>query len=516
MKIRVKTSKLSFFHLNAALCVSLSLCFVSGLEAQKKQVKKTKAPPRPQPRRAAPRVNPPAPSNISATRVRQLMENGNYDEALRLLASSNDATSRSLRAAIFEKMGYIHAALAELVASHRLRPNNNILNRAGALAFLLNENRTVSDFNNTTTTGMRLSAAQDSLQSGDLRKAKSQLPSNSAILSMPASPVKAKAIVVASAIHNGVGDYRSALELLSGDFPQTPGVDLAEIRLQRALVLFEIKKFTEALDELKFITRASPTWYRGQSVGAWAAFHVDDYNLALGQLMNLHSPFLAGKFNPEKHLLQSVVLYQLCHYESAARSLERLKKNYGNMNTALNQVSSAARSPDRFYNELKSFVSGALKTEGSATDLAWDGIASQAYVADMSTSIEKLNYEKNQISQKFSARELQSLKTALLSAFQRIESSYKTRLAKYAEVLVEKMQKDIKETNEGALVVDLEINTRLRERLIRAQAPAQRRIDYKKELQKGYEFWPFEGEFWRDETGSYAFATSDVCEEGVR
>ena len=103
-----------------------------------------------------------------------------------------------------------------------------------------------------------------------------------------------------------------------------------------------------------------------------------------------------------------------------------------------------------------------------------------------------------------------------LKVFDRMEELYLTKLAKYSQALVEKMKNDAKESLEGALAADLEINTRIRDRLIRAAGPVNKSIDFKKEVQKGYEFWPFEGEFWRDETGGYAFATTDVCEEGAR
>ena len=93
---------------------------------------------------------------------------------------------------------------------------------------------------------------------------------------------------------------------------------------------------------------------------------------------------------------------------------------------------------------------------------------------------------------------------------------YLNKLAKYSLALIEKLKNDAKESQEGALAAELEINTKIRDRLIRAAGPVNKSIDFKKEIQKGYEFWPFEGEFWRDETGGYAFATTDVCEEGAR
>ena len=479
-------------------------------------VSRTGTPSRRAPTPSASRVRRPVQSaNVSGATIKRLMEDQNWDEALRLLASANDATSRSLRAAIFERMGYSHAALAELVGSYRTRPNVQVLNRAGGLAFLLGETRLIQGLPGGTM-GMNLAQAAQALVEGDVSRAKAKLPSPQALLGLPESPLKEKAIVMASAIYNAQGNAKEALEVLGGNFQQTSGVDLSEIRLQRALVLFEIKRYSEALEELTFITRASPTWYRGQTVGAWASFHAEDYNLALGQLMNLQSPFLAGKFNPEKYLLHSVVLFQLCQYDAASRSLKKLKEEYGNMGGAFASLSSSTSNATGFYNQLKNFATGKLKTESSSSDRVWDGVASQPFVADMSNSIEKLRFERKNISERFRSKGLQPIRSLMLRVFDKVEEAYLYKLARYAKVLSDKMKNDVKETLEGALAADLEINTRLRDRLIRAQAPVQKNIDFKKEVQKGYEFWPFQGEFWRDETGGYAFATTDVCEESAR
>ena len=451
----------------------------------------------------------------SGESIRYLIEEKQYDQALRLLASSNDPNARALRAMIFEQMGYDHASLIEYVAAYRARPSLEGLAKIGSLSFVLGESRLLQGVSGEGM-GMRLALAQDALNVGDISKARSLIPTPQDILNLQPSLFKSKAMILSSAVLSASGNYRDALEMLGGNFSQTPGVDLSEIRLQRALILFDVKKYGEALDELKFVTRSSPSWYRGQLVGAWSAFHKEDYNLALGQLMNLRSPFLAGKFNPEKHLLQAIVLFQLCHYEMAGRALKKLKEEYGNMNSAFSSVSSATSNPTSFYNQLKAFVGGKMKEESSSLDRVWDGVASQPYVAKLSNSLEKLRFERKKIDADFRTRELQGIRGVHLKVFDRMEELYLTKLAKYSQALVEKMKNDAKESLEGALAADLEINTRIRDRLIRAAGPVNKSIDFKKEVQKGYEFWPFEGEFWRDETGGYAFATTDVCEEGAR
>lgn len=135
-----------------------------------------------------------------------------------------------------------------------------------------------------------------------------------------------------------------------------------------------------------------------------------------------------------------------------------------------------------------------------------DGILGQPSISELDQGLAQVHREESL------ARSLDgSSKTRALNEFRDAKQEFLSFGASYARNRVDRMMQEINESLEGALSVEVEVNTRLRERLLTGKTGVRKTIDFDKELQKGYEFWPFEGEFWRDETGGYAFATSNVC-----
>lgn len=468
-----------------------------------------------------------SPLQAANTALKGMIQSGDYSGALSVLSTGNalnNSNAMNVRAALLDKMGYYHAALAERVRAARRVHSSDLLERIGNHSLMLSRyypavglmKHLPSNVQSRLPASFRVTLAAYNLEKGNINRAAYWLPTPSAILGLPLGPVKYKAILIASAIYFGNGKYREALELLGSEFPKIKNADLGSIRLERARLLFDMEQYGPALEELRFVSRSSPAWYDGQLVGAWASYHVKDYNLALGQLMNLHSPYLAKKFNPESYLLNAAVLYQLCYYESASRNLQNLKNIYTPLKNVIPQVRTIAANPIRFMGMLGAYMKGKTAAPGSIQqdqwDLIMDGVARQRKIADIDLGLSQLEKEQDEVEERLRSSRLQNLRSFYLKSYKEGRTEYYQTASEFARATLDNMSRDLNESLEGSLVVDVEINTRLRERLIKGSTAARKSIDFDKEVQKGYEFWPFEGEFWRDETGGYAFATSDVCE----
>jgi hypothetical protein len=309
------------------------------------------------------------------------------------------------------------------------------------------------------------------------------------------------------------GRYKEAMFLLGTEYTAIPNFDLGLVRLQRARLLFDAKKYSEALDELIYLPRSSPSWYSGALVGAWSAYYLKDYNLALGLLMNVHSPYLSGKYNPESYLLESAVLYRLCYYESAQRSLNKLKEKYKTLPDSIRRFQSMTQQPVQLMNAIVKYIRGEGSPERGLSQKDWglimDAFATEQVVADTDRGLTLLAKERAFLTKELSSSSLRSLYS---EALDEAKQYYYSRIARFASRYIQKMLQDTQESLEGSLAVEVEINTRIRDRLISGKTPQKKEIDFEREVKKGFEFWPYHGEFWRDETGSYAFATSDVCE----
>ena len=315
------------------------------------------------------------------------------------------------------------------------------------------------------------------------------------------------------ALQNGNAD------LAANAYSQMGDAGLAH--LQRARVRFGQKRYELALEDLSQLPKSSPSWYPGLMVAAWSAYQLKDYNLALGQLMTVHSPFLAGKLNPEASLLEAASFYRFCYFESSKRSLERLRKRYQPLLGVMDRFSRQYGNRYAMVSQVLNFARGVKAPEGyNATEweLLMDGLLQVEALPSIDRSLGQVRREERKLPSLFSdlpeSRATRALQAAYKNELDRSKREYYRRALRLLSNRLSDMRTEIMTSMEGALAIDVEINTRIRERLLLGKTPSQKEVDFEAQIRKGFEFWPFQGEYWRDETGGYAFITTDVCSEG--
>jgi hypothetical protein len=455
--------------------------------------------------------------------LKSKIKSNNYTGAFKSFISSNRGRGNgnrelSFRASLLERMGYYHLAMHE--RAQMARRVNELENdsKLGNVALYLDYFDPLLKLPRGGKTAVSYGAAYavGLFKDGRAIEASRAMPSQNALMALPKVAPSYKALVNLAGLHLALGRYTDSMYLLGTEYTLAPNFDLGLVRLQRARLLFDAKKYSEALDELIYLPRSSSSWYQGAMVGAWSAYYVKDYNLALGLLMNVHSPFLAAKYNPESYLLESAVLYKLCYYESALRSIKKLKEKYSTLPASIRKFQSLARQPVQLMNALVRHSRGESSPERGISAKDWgliiDALATEQLIADADRSLTLLAKERAFINKELASGSGTSLKYTYSKALDDARASYYRRVANFSSKLLDKMTRETEEALEGTLAVEVEINTRVRDRLLSGKTPQKKDIDFEREVKKGFEFWPFEGEFWRDETGAYAFATTDVCE----
>ncbi len=361
-------------------------------------------------------------------------------------------------------------------------------------------------------TELRTALAGIQMRAGNASQAMAWLPSLDQISQIPSDQARFRALHIASSIYYLQGRYDLAIDTLRPTLGKTPAFDSGLSRLQRARIFYESGKNVEAMEELAKIRKSSPSWFSGVQVASWSAYRLKDYNLALGQMMSLHNPFLVYKFSPETHILQSEVLYKLCYYESSLKSLELLRKYYGNFVGSIQKLRRSMGNQNTLVGAVVNYARGqsgpSSEYPAKHWDMLMDGIMRNEVVAQIDKSLLQIKREEERVAStgKDSNLYRQELAAARREAYRKGLQAAMYRL--------NQMEAETRDSLEAALAIEVEVNTRIRDRLITGKMARMRDIDFEAELAKGYEFWPFEGEFWKDEIGGYAFATSDVCGEG--
>jgi len=449
---------------------------------------------------------------------------------LRLLLTTGfkNPTSDELRrrAGVFDQLGLYHLALrdrAAIARSGRATPAD--LEEIGRTALVFDRLEILTPIVNSAggsvtayPASFRAALAALALRLGDAERASRYVPDAASIGRLPEGAARNRAFQIAASIDAAQGRLPAAIEKFG--YISSRVNDVASARLQKARLFYELGRYPEALEELVHVQKNSPAWFNSVVVAAWAGYRVKDDNLALGQLMTLHSPYLISKFSPETHLLEAAVLYRLCHYESAQRSVANLRRRYGKVRGFVDRFRSNFGNRFGQVSSVLNYARGSRHGLGDFADssegrLLLDGLLSDESLLEVDRSLLQVSNEDRALAQALGEgagagrlAEASRLYKGELTAARR---EYYRKGLRAIQRRLSQMSRDVSEAVEGALAIEVEVNTRVRERLLRRETARMKDVNFEAEIKKGYEFWPFEGEFWRDEVGGYAFATSDVC-----
>jgi len=433
------------------------------------------------------------------------------------------------RAKLLDIVGFPVISIREWADAARSAPNNAaILEGFGEAVLKWDRLGSVSSVvksagvsrSNSWPVAFKIAVALHAYRSGNSSLAARLLPNGSELQGVRDLEARRIAAIHLASMQWGVGQASAAQQTLQMVLGNNSSAPFGLLRLQSSRLYYDMGRMTESLEQLIRLPRNSGAWYPGVIVGAWAAYRLKDYNLALGQLLTLHSPYLNAKFAPETYILEAATLFQLCQFNSAQKSLDRLREKYKG-------VATAAQIFSRKHSNSASRVSAVVNFARGQRDVP-SGVSEDAYTLLMDALIQEdvlARSDRLLLQHDFEKENLDKIFPASNQALIRnVKNRYQSEL-RYARIeayrdgvkainrRLRSIKEDVDTAFENASLIEVEINTKIRERLIDSKMPSAIAVDFDAEVKKGYEFWPFEGEFWRDEVGSYAFATSNVCGE---
>jgi hypothetical protein len=259
------------------------------------------------------------------------------------------------------------------------------------------------------------------------------------------------------------------------------------------------------------VSRAAPEWLDALFESSWSHFRNGDDDKALGNLLTLHAPFFEGRYYPESYVLKALVLYENCRYPEARRALREFEARYRPLHDGLAGALERIPTAQAAVESLSRAGALAVFPEAARDEVARvisapELKAGLAQVAQMAQELDSLDrrpqaFQRTALSQ----AALPRLREARLDLLQSVGDRVRSRLA---------MERgELRELLGQGLRLDFEIAGREKEL---AQAPeggpepvAQRRTP--PVVDEDEVLWPFEGEYWRDELGSYRFQLGQKC-----
>jgi TolA-binding protein len=291
---------------------------------------------------------------------------------------------------------------------------------------------------------------------------------------------------------------------------------------QLARVHYEHKQFNYALFYYNHIHRDSEAWLESLFEASWAWFRLGKYQKSLGNLITLDSPFFREEYFPEGLVLKAVTYYENCRYPESNQIVREFKARFTPLHQELEKLLAKAGSPESYYKKLlaiqKAPPSGKsgkmlrriLKVALADKDL---GLLN-ASVLEIEKEIKRIHRAKASFARsKVAESMVEFLKRRKTELMKKAGGLTKRRLEQERDFLGSLMSQ--------ALRIKLENDTAELDVLKKIEAgeqdlgPTLLPYDWSAATDDEKLYWPYQGEYWRDELGTYEYTLTWGCRKQV-
>jgi tetratricopeptide (TPR) repeat protein len=303
-----------------------------------------------------------------------------------------------------------------------------------------------------------------------------------------------------------------------------------------ARIHYQFEQFRYAIFYYNRINRDSEQWLDSLFESSWAHFRLAEYEKALGNLVTLQSPFFQDEYYPEAAILKAITFYENCRYPEARAFLGEFEQNYGGVLEELDRLIGeggakvaeasgppvAVRSATQLFDELTELE----RKVSEGRDDASRSFALTARLLRLALSDKRVKGyrdaigELDQESQRLQTLEAPFAGGALHGDILKAIADRREELVALAGTLLR-----------DKLLAERQFLTDLSSKLVRIQFEITKGEKEKLELKltgtetdvgtQSYVFftavdderlyWPFEGEYWRDELGTYQYTLTRGC-----
>ena len=281
--------------------------------------------------------------------------------------------------------------------------------------------------------------------------------------------------------------------------------------LALARIFYTIGKYDTAIRYYDQIPDYSPDWLESLLEVSWSYFQVDNFGRALGNLHTLNSPYFEEEYYPEALVLESVILFTNCHYEEALASIQRFIKSYHPLFKELDQQLKVPRDPNEFYGWL-------ARMSRSGADISQRlKLIINAALADRKLNrrfrfIVHLNREIESLKRLSQNAPMTAFSASLLGEISAFRALVIGEAGTLARSRLESVHRELRRQLADALKVKFETLSAqkrvIEEELVDGDG-AGAEDDYV--LDAEHQYWPFRGEYWKDELDSYTVGIRSKC-----
>ncbi len=292
---------------------------------------------------------------------------------------------------------------------------------------------------------------------------------------------------------------------------------------QLARTHFGHKQFNYALFYYDHIKRDSINWLESLFESSWAWFRLGKYQKALGNLITLDSPFFRDEYFPEGLVLKAVTYYENCRYPESNQIVSEFRARYEPLFHELEKLTKKGLAPEKYYKKLLAIQKAPPSGEsGRLLRRILKVALADKDLALVNQSVLEIDKEMRRIRRKkgggFSASKIA---TSLLKRLGIQREKLVSKAGVLTKVRLEQERDFLASLMTQVLRIKLENDNAELDMLKKAKAgeldlgPTLLTYDWTAATDDEKIYWPYQGEYWRDELGTYEYTLTWGCRKHV-
>jgi tetratricopeptide (TPR) repeat protein len=266
------------------------------------------------------------------------------------------------------------------------------------------------------------------------------------------------------------------------------------------------------------VDMASEYWLDALFEQSWAYYMAGQYPAALGNIHTIKSPYFPNAFYPEADVLEAVIFFTLCHYDDAITIVARMKKKYEPIKKELEAILGRFKGDDSeqyFFKFLQDVRADKANLSPTIKPIIENALSDRQLLRNLEyvrvLDEEEARFKKAPAPFRNSpvgAEITDALHLARDIAIRNAGALTRERYQRYLDELDEHMR------NATKILIDITTEQR---RMLETEAIAGRMLpsDVRRYVEirpdNEHVFWPFDGEYWRDELGTYRQIVMSNC-----
>ena len=272
------------------------------------------------------------------------------------------------------------------------------------------------------------------------------------------------------------------------------------------------------------IERGTSQWLESLFEGAWANYRVGQYEQSLGNLITLSSPFFREEYFPEALILKAVMYYENCRYREAISILDEFENIYLPVHDELELLVKKDMDANAYYQVLADIQkkNQGVQLKANSKELILERTLRLALtdqdLKNTNDSILELEAELDSFSKHSDTFKYSDLSKHLIDG---LKQQRETMLKKAGILAKGKLQTELQELTKllgNAERIKFETTGKEKE-FLEKQLATGGKVDVVKKYKYSVAvaddqlYWPYEGEYWRDELGTYQYTLTKGCVE---